>query len=60
MEWDLPDGVMSRFMLTPTLACLISYGQGGIARVEVEDVVMAGAVFDLTGIPGDNLRKFKK
>ena len=44
--------LMPRLMLTLTLGCLIPYGQGGVAGVEAEDVVMAGAVFGLTGIPG--------
>ena len=41
-------------MLTPTLACLIPYGQDGVAGVEAGGAVMAGAVFGLTGIHGGN------
>ena len=54
MEWDLQAGLMSHLILTPTLACLIPYGRGGVAEVEAEGVAMAGAVFGLTGIPGGN------
>ena len=43
---------MSPLMLTPNLACLILYGQDGVAEAEAEDAVTAGAVFGLTGIPG--------
>ena len=52
MEWDLLAGLMSHLIITLTLACLILYGQDGVAGVEAEDVVTAGAVFGLTGIPG--------
>ena len=51
---------MSHAMLTPTLASLILYGQGGMAGVEEEGSVMAGAVFGLIGILGGNkVTKFR-
>ena len=52
MEWDPLAGLMSHLMLTLTLGCLIPYGRGGVAGVEAEGVVIAGAVFGLTGIDG--------
>ena len=45
---------MSHLILIPTLGCLIPYGRGGVAEVEAEDMVIAGAVFGLIGIPGGN------
>jgi hypothetical protein len=54
LEWDLLAGLMPHLILTPTLACLIPYGRGGVAEVEAEDVVIAGAVFGLIGIDGGN------
>ena len=45
---------MSRLILTPTLACLIPYGRGGVAEAEAEDAVTDGAVFGLIGIIGTN------
>ena len=54
MEWDLLAGLMPRLILTLTLGCLIPYGRGGVAGVEAEDVVIAGAVFGLTGMTGGN------
>ena len=54
MEWDLLAGLMSHLIVTPTLACLIPYGRGGVVGVEAEDMAIAGAVFGLIGIPGGN------
>jgi hypothetical protein len=54
LEWDLPAGLMSHLILTPTLACLIPYGRGGVAEVEAEGAVTDGAVFGLIGTHGGN------
>jgi hypothetical protein len=54
LEWDLLAGLMLRLILTPTLGCIVPYGRDGVAEVEAEGVVMAGAVFGLIGIPGGN------
>ena len=52
MEWDPLAGLMSHLILTPTLARHIPYGRGGVVEVEAEGVVIAGAVFSLSGIDG--------
>ena len=54
MEWDLLAGLMSHLIITLTLACLILYGQDGVAGAEAEGAVTAGAVFGLIGIPSGN------
>jgi hypothetical protein len=40
-------------------ARFIPYGRDGVAGVEAEGAVMAGAVFVHTGILGGNFRKIK-
>ena len=50
---------MSYLIITLTLACLILYGQDGVAEAEAEDAVTAGAVFGLIGILGGKRSNLK-